>query len=324
MKKARFGFMNKMKRVAALVCLLALSASAWASGGYIHDASGSVSLAVGKDAPRWAKINDTVTTGTVIRTGKASHAVLKFEDGQVVSLQADTTFQVRKYIFTPQQPQDSNILFSMFKGGMRFVTGMIGKQNPDAFRLATPHTTIGIRGTDFMTAMSNKGIYNQVISGSISSTNAAGTFVLGAGQTSLTTSATAAATTIPAASVPAGTFTQIGAIPLPPAAPAAIPAPPAAGAGTPLTGVAPSTAASGTATTATTAAAGTTATKAVAAGTTAGTTATATAGGAAAGGAGVAAVTTAGAGISATTIAIGVGVAAGVAAIVNATTTTHH
>jgi hypothetical protein len=309
-----------MNKIFVLICLLALSASAWASGGYIYDASGSVSLAVGKGEPRWAKINDKVTTGTVIRTGKASHAVLKFEDGQVVSLQADSTFQVRKYIFTPQQPQESSILFSMFKGGMRFVTGMIGKQNPDAFRLATPHTTIGIRGTDFMTAMSNNGLYSRVISGSISSTNAAGTLVLGAGQTSLTTSATAAATTIPAASVPAGTFTQIGAIPLPPATPAPIPAPPAAGAGTPLTGAAPTTAASGTATTATTAATATTATKAAVAGTTA----TATAGGTAAGGAGVAAVTTAGAGISATTIAIGVGVAAGVAALVTTTTTTHH
>lgn len=313
--------MDKMKRIAALICLLALSASAWASGGYIHDASGSVSLAVGKDAPRWAKINDTVTSGTVIRTGKASHAVLKFEDGQVVSLQADTTFQVRNYLYLPHQPQDSSILFSMFKGGMRFVTGMIGKQNPEGFRLATPNATIGIRGTDFIVAMSNKGLYSQVISGSISSTNAAGTLVLSTGQTALTSSATAAATTIPAASVPAGTFSQLSAIPLPAATPAPIPAPPAAGAGTPLSGVAPTTAASGTATagTTTTAAAGSSA----ATGTTAGTAAT-TAGGAAAGGAGVAAAATAGAGISGTTIAIGVAAAAGVAAIVNATTTTHH
>ena len=306
--------MNKMmKRIATLVCLLALSASAWASGGYIYDASGAVSLAVGRGEPRWAKINDTVSSGTVIRTGKASHAVLKFEDGQVVSLQADTTFQVRNYIYIPRQPRDSSILFSMFKGGMRFVTGMIGKENPDAFRLATPDTTMGIRGTDFMVVITSNGTRSQVVSGSISLTNAAGTTVLTAGQTSLTASATALTATVPASSVPAGTFSQLNAIALPPATPAPIPAPPAAGAGAPLSGAAPTTAASSTAATAGTAAT-----------TTAGTTAATAAGGAAAGGAGIAAVATAGAGISGTTIAIGIAAAAGVAAVVNATSTTSH
>lgn len=304
--------MNKMmKRIAALVCLLALSASAWASGGYIYDASGAVSLAVGKGEPRWAKINDTVSSGTVIRTGKASHAVLKFEDGQVVSLQADTTFQIRKYVYSPMNPGENSILFSMFKGGTRFVTGMIGKVNPDSFRLATPDTTLGIHGTDFIVVIASNGTRSQVVSGSISLTNAAGTTVLTAGQTALTSSATALTATVPASSVPAGTFGQLNAIALPAATPGPIPA---AGAGALLSGIAPTTAASSTA-------AGTAAT--TTAGATAGTAATA-AGGAAAGGAGIAAVTTAGAGISGTTIAIGIAAAAGVAAVVNATSTTSH
>ncbi|HEY0664928.1 MAG TPA: FecR family protein [Gallionella sp.] len=308
--------MNEIKRIAALVCLFALSASAWASGGYIYDASGSVSLAEGKGAPRWAKINDTVTSGTVIRTGKASHAVLKFEDGQVVSLQADTTFQIRKYDYFPMNPSENSILFSMFKGGTRFITGMIGKEKPVAFRLATPDATVGIHGTDFIVVIASNGTRSQVVSGSISLTNAAGTTTLTAGQTALTSSATALTATVPASSVPAGTFGQLNAIALPAATPGAIPA---AGTGALLSGIAPNTATAATATAGTTATTTAAAGNAAAAGTAAG-----SAGGAAAGGAGIAAVATAGAGISATTIAIGVAAAAGVAAIVNASSTTSH
>lgn len=275
-----------------LVWIALVPVSAWAAGGYIYDSTGSVSVAIGKNPPRPAVKNDAVAPGSVIRTGDKSSAVLKFEDGQVVSMQANSTFQVREYFYEPEKAEKSNIVFSMFKGGMRFITGQIGQRNKNAFRLVTPSATIGIRGTEFLVVLSNNITYSQVISGSISMTNAAGVAVVSAGQTALTSSATALTTTVPATSVPAGTFSGVSAIPVPAATPAPVPAP---------AGAAVSTGA--TATTATTAT---------------------TAGGAAAGGAATGA--TAGAvtaGISATTIGIGVGVAAAAAAIINSSTTRH-
>lgn len=276
-------------RTTLLAWMATAPVGAWAVDGYLHDAVGSVSVAIGKDAPRPAVKNDTVASGAVIRTGNNSSAVLKFADGQVVSMQANSTLQVREYIYRPENAEGSSIVFSIFKGGMRFITGEIGQRNKQAFKLVSPNATIRIRGTEFMIAMANKAVYSQVISGSISVANAAGTAIINAGQTALTSSATALTTAVPATSVPAGIFSQVAAIPVPVATP--VPSPAQTLAATP-----------------------------------AGTTAAATPGGAAAGGATASTAAAGGmfGGISATTIGIGVGVAAAAAAVINNTSTTQH
>ena len=282
-------------KASAFILMVSVTASAWADRGYIQDTAGSVSIANGKETPRLAVINDTVTSGTVIRTGDNSYAVLKFDDGQVANLEPNTTFQVRNYTYDPQLVEKSNIVFSMFKGGMRFVSGLIGQRNPKAFRLATPNATVGIRGTDFLLVIKNGQTYIKVLSGSVNLTNAAGTMTFTAGQTALVTSATAAPTVVAAAAVPAGTFTGAIAINLE----EALAAQAAAGQAATLQAIAEAAAAEAAA--------------------------TQVAGGEAAGGA-AAATTTAvvATGVSATTIAIGVGIAAGVAALVNTTSTTSH
>lgn len=293
--------MRNVAGAIAFAWMVLASVPAWAASGYVYDASGSVSVAVGKEAPRPVVMNEPVASGSVIRTGDNSHAVLKFEDGEVVSLQANSTFKVRQYRYEPKQAEESSIIFSMFKGGMRFITGEIGQRNPKAFRLATPHATIGIRGTDFLVVMANNATYSQVLSGSISMSNAAGMTILTAGQKALTPSASMLTTVVPDSSVPAGTFSEIAAIPVPAATPGPVPAPVPA----PAAAAAP----------------------AVASGDTAAATSTTAAGGAAAGGAAASTAAAAGgaaAGISATTIGIGIGVAAILAASVNHTTTTHH
>lgn len=288
------------KVAVGLVWLVSVPVSAWASGGYIYDTAGPVTIAAGKNAPRAAVVNDTVTEGMVIRTGGDSHAVLKFEDGEVVSLQANSNFLIREYIYNPKEVERSNIIFSMFKGGMRFVTGLIGRSNPQAFRLATPNATIGIRGTDFISVLANDGLYNKVLSGSITVTNEEGMSVFTAGNNALTSSPSALPVSIDPANVPVDTFSQIEAIPVPPAEPGGIPAPPPAAPETPSAAV-PAPVNDTLVNTET------------------------TAGGAANGGAAAATtVATPEKGITGSMITMGLGVAVGVALIVNTTSTTHH
>lgn len=230
----------------AVVLTWILSASAWAAGGYVFDAAGDVSVVVGGADAQLAKKNAAIASGTLINTGDNSYAVLKFEDGQVVVMQSNSSFQVREYSYEAKQVEKSNIVFAMLRGGMRFVTGLIGQRNRNAFKLATPNATIGIRGTEFMVVIGNSPMYSQVVSGSIGVTNAAGTAVLTAGQTALTASATTLTTVVPAATIPAGTFTQLGSIPVPPATPA--PAPAGGGAATGGATAAPTAAAASAAT----------------------------------------------------------------------------
>lgn len=210
-------------KAAILILIASTPVIAWAGSGYIYDADGSVFIARGKDVPRPAAVRDAVSSGTLIRTGDGGHAVLKFEDGQVVSLQANSTLLVREYIYDPQQAKKSHIVFSMLGGGMRFVTGQIAHLNPKAFRLATPNATVSVQGTEFLVVIVNNATYSQVISGSIRMTNAAGSTVLTAGQTALTSSASILVKRVPASFVPVGTFGPINAIPVPAAVPETVP-----------------------------------------------------------------------------------------------------
>lgn len=205
--------------VASLVCSLVWSAGAWAAGSYIYDAAGEVTAAVGKNSAKRVARNDAITQDTLFKTGDKSYAVLKFEDGQVVILQSNSTFQVRQYQYNPKQAEKSSAVFSMLKGGMRFVTGLIGQRNKSAFRLTTPNMTIGIRGTEFMVAQVNGAVYTQVISGGVSATNEAGTAEFTAGQNAVVASAKSSPAAIAAEDMPAGTFSQLAAIPVPSAVP---------------------------------------------------------------------------------------------------------
>lgn len=185
------------------------------SGGYLNEVVGDVTIMVGKGAPRQAANNDFVASDSVLTTGEHSRAMLKFDDGQVVVMQSDSALHVRAYHYEAERAAENNVDLSMLKGGMRFVTGMIGQLNKKAFKLETPNCTVGIRGTDFMLAMTNNGLYNQVTSGAISLTNDAGMLVVGAGQAAVVASAGTLATLIPVASLPAGVFSGVSAISAP-------------------------------------------------------------------------------------------------------------
>jgi hypothetical protein len=204
------------------------ASSAGMAGGSIYVVSGKVFVAQGKNPAHRVTDHEAIVSDTLVNTGENSTALLKFEDGQVVTMQSNSTFHVREYRYDANKIENSNIVFSMLKGGMRFATGLIGKLRRQAFRLATPNATIGIRGTDFMVAMADKSMYSQVLTGKITMTNAAGMKVVSAGQSAVVTSSAALASIVSAAPVPPGTFSELQSIPVDPSAipaPAPVPVP---------------------------------------------------------------------------------------------------
>lgn len=227
-----------MKEIAAIIAALALfpaissaaqtagmttattsaATSVQASGGRVYVVDGNVFVAQGKNPAHRVKNNEAIVANTLISTGEKSSALLKFEDGQVVTMQASSTFQVREYRYDAKKIEKSKIVFSMLKGGMRFITGLIGQQRKQAFRLVTPNATIGIRGTEFMVATVGNSMYSQVLTGNIGLTNAAGTTLVSAGQTAVVASTGALATLVSASAIPAGTFSKLLSIPVQPSA----------------------------------------------------------------------------------------------------------
>jgi len=116
--------------------------------------NGTVSAQSGTTPARAVRQGDIVRQGETVSTGAASAAVLRFDDGQVVALGANSRMAITTYEYNPQSSTGS-ILLSLLDGGMRAVTGLIGRRSPSqvAYRAAT--ATIGIRGTDTSIFTSN-------------------------------------------------------------------------------------------------------------------------------------------------------------------------
>ena len=92
----------------------------------------------------------TVKQGDTITTEKGAYAQIKFSDGAVMTIKPGTKFVIQEHNFTPDEPEKDVSTFSLLKGGLRTVSGLIGKRgNRDAYKMNTATATIGIRGTVF-------------------------------------------------------------------------------------------------------------------------------------------------------------------------------
>ncbi|TMH22710.1 MAG: FecR domain-containing protein [Betaproteobacteria bacterium] len=92
-----------------------------------------------------------VFVGDVISTERDSYAQLRFTDGGQVTLRPSTQVKIEAYAYDEGRPERDNFAMQLFKGGLRSLTGLIGKRttNRSAYRMVTSTATIGIRGTDY-------------------------------------------------------------------------------------------------------------------------------------------------------------------------------
>lgn len=93
-----------------------------------------------------------------IRVGKNGRAQFRMVDHAIISLQQNSVLQIKKYKFTKGDPTNSALL-ELLTGGLRTITGAIGKGNKKAYELRTPLATIGIRGTDYEVEIVSNGMY---------------------------------------------------------------------------------------------------------------------------------------------------------------------
>ncbi|OOG37896.1 FecR domain-containing protein [Polaromonas sp. A23] len=89
-----------------------------------------------------------IDSGQAIVTGGTGRAQVKFTDGGLISLQPNTEFKIANYV-DQNDPKEDRFLVDLLRGGMRAITGLIGKRNRDNYKLTTTTATIGIRGSGF-------------------------------------------------------------------------------------------------------------------------------------------------------------------------------
>lgn len=133
------------------------------------------------------KIHDLATGGPVYKgdtliTAKDAFAVIAFRDDTRFTLQPGTEFEIHDYHYQAEQAGINRALFNLIKGGLRAITGAIGRLNPSGFKVRSPTATLGIRGTGFDFYHSNP-THAWVWLGEITFELPSGTLILKEGQT---------------------------------------------------------------------------------------------------------------------------------------------
>ena len=81
-------------------------------------------------------------------TGEKARAQIKFIDGTLTTLGADSEMLIEEFSWSKDRP-DPKAEFRLIKGVFRTVTGAITKVTRPDYKVHTPVGSIGIRGTDF-------------------------------------------------------------------------------------------------------------------------------------------------------------------------------
>ena len=165
--------------------------------GQVTHLSGTLTVRRADGATRFLSVKSGIVEGDTLVTAQSTYARLKFADGSEIVLRPDSQMKVDQFKYENTKPEADNMLVSLLKGGMRSVTGLLGKRSRDKVAFATPNATIGIRGTHFGALLCQSdcaaiptpaggpppnGLHLDVLDGSVAVRNNAGQQILNAGQ----------------------------------------------------------------------------------------------------------------------------------------------
>lgn len=179
-----------MRGMAGVVLALA-AAGAWAAGaGVITHLSGTMSVQRPDGSVRILSQKSEVQPGDVLTTQRDSYAQINFTDGSAATMRPNSTMKLEAYSFSQEAPQGDGMFMRLLKGGLRTVTGLIGKRgNQDAYKIGTSTATIGIRGSSGDTVACSSdcgnlepGTYHTTYTGSYIMQTQGGTQLVNEGQ----------------------------------------------------------------------------------------------------------------------------------------------
>src|SRR3954469_2267760 len=141
-------------RLPVFLCLLAsalsfpLPLAAQEAAGRLVVAVGEVTITRGTQKIAGERGTE-IRSGDTLQLGAQSNAQILLTDESIIALRPETIFRVTEYVLPVKDPDGGRAFFNLVKGGLRTVTGLIGKRNRDNYVVGTPVATIGIRGTHY-------------------------------------------------------------------------------------------------------------------------------------------------------------------------------
>lgn len=179
--------MNHATRTLLLALTTGLAVPAFAAPvGRLLASAGQITIVrAGQNLP--ASTGTGIETGDTLQAGDNSNAQVRMLDGALIAIRPNTTLRIDDYRFNQGGDKESNnAAVSLLRGGLRTITGAIGKIHPEGYKVSTPTATIGVRGTHYAARHCNNdcqngdgsnarnGTYGQVFEGAISVANEGG------------------------------------------------------------------------------------------------------------------------------------------------------
>lgn len=107
----------------------------------VRKADGTVKVLSAKSA---------VEQGDTLISEKDTYARIRFSDHSEITLKPNSQLKIDSFTFEEDRQEKDSATFSLVKGGLRAVTGALGKRSKEKVGVNTPTATIGIRGTIFI------------------------------------------------------------------------------------------------------------------------------------------------------------------------------
>lgn len=167
-------FKNFYSLLVTLLIAFNISLPATASDQAPALVAGEVIFAVGDayvvslSGPQKATVGAMVLAGDRLVTGVNGYVHLRMSDGAFLGVRSDSLLEINEYMFDTTQPQNGRVRLFLKEGTVRAISGRIAHENKQNFRLNTPLAAIGVRGTDFVTAVDQHNTQVAVTAGGVS------------------------------------------------------------------------------------------------------------------------------------------------------------
>jgi hypothetical protein len=119
--------------------------AAWAQIGQIKTVTGEV-LIVRENVQQPAKAGDLLAPADAIITGANSSVGITFIDNSRFSAGPHTHIELEQFHFDPTT-HDGTFSTKMQRGTLAIISGQMAKHSPNAMKVHTPTTILGVRGT---------------------------------------------------------------------------------------------------------------------------------------------------------------------------------
>lgn len=181
-----------------LLVMLGFGSIAYAQAvGTVTHLSGVLTVQHADGSTAILAVKSSILQGDTLVTEANTYTRMRFVDDGEMVLRPSSQVVVKSYVYDVDHPEKDSVAIQLVNGGLRSVTGLIGKRNHDAVSFETPNGTIGVRGTHFGAlfcqndcggvptpsgSTPRNGLYVDVAQGAIVLSNPAGQQVLQTGQ----------------------------------------------------------------------------------------------------------------------------------------------